>query len=208
LLLDEPLSALDYGLRKDMQIELKSLQRQLGITFVFVTHNQEEALSLSDRVVVMNDGYIEQIGTPRVVYEKPNNLHVAQFIGEVNIFDTQIQAVADSAITVEIEGKQFTLETKESFEKHQKIHVLIRPEDLRAWDYTEAKDKRHMIHATVEQVIYKGSTVDLILRTHKGTRLSVTEFFDEDDEDLDFKRGESVWVEWMLGWEVILPYEK
>ena len=87
LLLDEPLSSLDYRLRKTMQIELKQLQRKLGITFIFVTHDQEEALSMSDRVVVMQEGYIEQIGTPRTVYEEPGTLKVAKFIGEANIFE-------------------------------------------------------------------------------------------------------------------------
>src|SRR3990167_2009544 len=95
LLLDEPLSSLDYRLRKTMQIELKQLQRTMGITFIFVTHDQEEALSMSDRVVVMQEGCIEQIGTPREVYEEPQNLAVAKFIGEANIFDSTIVA-ADS----------------------------------------------------------------------------------------------------------------
>lgn len=87
LLLDESLSALDYKLRKQMQNELKALQRKLGITFVFVTHDQEEALTMSDRIVVMREGRIEQDGTPREIYEEPKNLFVASFIGEINIFD-------------------------------------------------------------------------------------------------------------------------
>src|SRR5262249_28534812 len=90
LLLDEPLSALDYRLRKTMQIELKQLQRTLGITFIFVTHDQEEALSMSDRVVVIQEGCIEQIGTSRQVYEEPGTLKVATFIGEVNIFAGEV----------------------------------------------------------------------------------------------------------------------
>lgn len=205
LLLDEPLSALDYGLRKNMQIELKALQRKLGITFVMVTHDQEEALSLSDRVVVMNDGVIEQVGTPRAVYEKPDNLYVAKFIGEVNIFEAKILSVDGKKIHVAVENQVFELETKREFSKDQEVYVLVRPEDLRAWDDTEVDTTDNKISATVEQVIYKGSTVDLILRTAGGKRLSATEFFNEDDEDLDFKLGEHVWVEWMLGWEVVLP---
>ncbi|PCQ13071.1 putrescine/spermidine ABC transporter ATP-binding protein, partial [Klebsiella pneumoniae] len=90
LLLDESLSALDYKLRKQMQNELKALQRKLGITFVFVTHDQEEALTMSDRIVVMRDGKIEQDGTPREIYEEPKNLFVASFIGEINIFDATV----------------------------------------------------------------------------------------------------------------------
>lgn len=209
LLLDEPLSALDYSLRKSMQLELKSLQRQLGITFILVTHDQEEALSMSDRVVVMNDGMIEQIGTPRQVYEQPANLNVAKFIGEANIFDTRVDQVDDHYLEAHIENKLFRLKNPRQAKVGEKIHVLVRPEDLRSWDKTEISEaeRENMISAIVEQVIYKGSTVDLILRTDNNTRLSATEFFDEDDENLDFKIGERVWVEWMNGWEVILPHE-
>jgi spermidine/putrescine transport system ATP-binding protein len=116
LLLDEPLSSLDYRLRKNMQLELKQLQKQLGITFIFVTHDQEEALSMSDRVVVMHEGYIEQIGTPREIYEEPSNLQVAKFIGEANIFDTAIVEANNKNLVVEIEDKQFILK------KPQRIH--------------------------------------------------------------------------------------
>lgn len=207
LLLDEPLSALDYGLRKNMQLELKALQRQLGITFVLVTHDQEEALSMSDRVVVMNDGCIEQIGTPRNVYERPINLYVANFIGVANIFDTEVLNVQDKKIQIRVEDHLFWVNNDRGFERGQKVHVVVRPEDLRSWDDTEVDDTSDMIPAIVEQVIYKGSTVDLILKTKNGKRLSATEFFDEEDENLDFKLGESVWLEWTLGWEVVLPYD-
>jgi len=208
LLLDEPLSALDYGLRKNMQIELKALQRKLGITFVLVTHDQEEALSMSDRVVVMNDGCIEQVGTPRQIYEKPSNLYVANFIGVANIFDTVVINANEETIEVNVEGHLFTLDNEGEFKKGDRVHIIVRPEDLHSWDDTEVEDKSDMIEAKVEQVIYKGSTVDLILRTKSGKQLSTTEFFDEDDENLDFKIGESVWVEWTLGWEVILPHDE
>lgn len=207
LLLDEPLSALDYGLRKNMQMELKALQRRLGITFVLVTHDQQEALSISDRVVVMNEGNIEQIGTPREVYEKPANLYVAKFVGETNIFNTVILETYDEKMIVEIEGKRIQLKNQKNFSMGQKIHIIIRPEDLKSWDTTEVTEaeKEKMIPAKVEQVTYKGSTVDLILITESGHRLSATEFFDEDDEDLDFRLGEQVWAEWAPGWEVVLP---
>ena len=206
LLLDEPLSALDFGLRKNMQIELKSLQRKLGITFVLVTHDQEEALSMSDRVVVMNHGYIEQIGTPRAVYERPHNLYVAQFIGAANIFASEIIYADNKMLQVQIEDKLFTFNNQRGFRTEQKVCVVVRPEDLRAWDHSEVEDTSKMIPATVEEVIYKGSTVDLVLRTASGKKISATEFFDEDDEDLDFKIGEPVWCEWSMGWEVVLPH--
>lgn len=208
LLLDEPLSALDYNLRKDMQIELKMLQRKLGITFVFVTHDQEEALSMSDRVAVMNEGVIEQMGTPRNVYEEPRNLFVADFIGEANIFATEVLSEQDGQITAEIEGKRFTMKNKKNFTVGQKIIVMVRPEDIDIWGQSEVQDSSNMLPATVEQAIYKGSTVDLIVSLPGGKKVAATEFFDEDDEKLEYTVGEKVWIEWISGWEVILPHEE
>ena len=207
LLLDEPLSSLDYSLRKTMQLELKQLQAHLGITFILVTHDQEEALSTADRVVVMNHGFIEQIGTPREVYEEPQNLHVAKFIGEVNIFNTKVLEATDQWLQVEIEGMHFTLKNTKKFTANQKLFTLLRPEDLEVWGINEVTDTKNMYQATVLQVIYKGSTVDLILKLSTGTQLLATQFFNEDDEKLDFRPGESVWVYWRTGWEVILADE-
>jgi spermidine/putrescine transport system ATP-binding protein len=207
LLLDEPLSSLDYRLRKNMQIELKQLQTQLGITFILVTHDQEEALSMSDRVVVMHEGCIEQIGTPREVYEEPHSLRVARFIGEVNIFETQVVSVDTHVFHVLIEGKPFTLKNRRHFTANQKVYTLVRPEDLEVWSPSEVTDTSQMFPGVVEQVIYKGSTVDLMVRLESKTLLAATQFFNEDDEKLDFHSGESVWIHWIPGWEVILPDE-
>jgi len=207
LLLDEPLSSLDYRLRKNMQIELKQLQAQLGITFIFVTHDQEEALSMSDRVVIMNEGSIEQIGTPREIYESPCNLHVAKFIGEVNIFDTKIYAADTENLDVEIEGLRFTLKNDDAFTADQKLYTLVRPEDLQVWSPAEVTDTTGMFPAVVEQVIYKGCTVDLILRLQSGKKVAATQFFNDDDENLDYALGEKVWAQWFLGWEVLLPHD-
>lgn len=204
LLLDEPLSSLDYRLRKTMQLELKQLQAQLGITFILVTHDQEEALSTADRVVIMNHGLIEQIGTPREVYEEPQNLHVAKFLGEVNIFNTKVVEADHEFLKVEIEGKAMTLKNYKKFDTQQTLYTLLRPEDLEVWRDHEIENPENMHRAQVLQVIYKGSTVDLILRLETRTQILVTQFFNEDDEKLDFHIGESVWVHWHSGWEVIL----
>ncbi len=207
LLLDEPLSSLDYRLRKTMQIELKQLQRKLGITFIFVTHDQEEALSMSDRVVVMNEGGIEQVGTPRQVYEKPQSLSVAKFIGEVNIFDSEVIAINDKKVTVNIQGKERVVKSSREFVVGQKAHVLVRPEDLRVWDSSEVDDTHDMFPGVVEEVIYKGTTVDLMVRLSNNQMVAATEFFDEDDDRLEYAIGEKVWTTWLSGWEVILPHE-
>lgn len=205
LLLDEPLSALDYRLRKTMQLELKQLQRQLGIAFIFVTHDQEEALSMSDRVVVMDDGRIQQIGSPREVYEEPHNLNVAQFIGEVNIFDVDVLATTGDTLTVNIEGSEQTYANKGDFVVDDPVNILLRPEDIRVFDTTEVDDTKDMLPGIVEEVIYKGSTVDLMVRLSSGKLVHATEFFNEDDDSLVYTIGERVWIQWVPGWEVILP---
>lgn len=207
LLLDEPLSSLDYRLRKTMQMELKQLQSELGITFILVTHDQEEALSTADRVIIMNNGLIEQIGTPREVYEEPQNLHVARFVGEVNIFKTTVLNATPEILEVEIEGKAFKLKNTKNYTADQTLYTLLRPEDLEVWGANEVQDTDDMYAATVKQVIYKGSTVDLILKLGSGTQILATQFFNEDDEKLDFRPGENVWVYWHSGWEVILSDE-
>ena len=209
LLLDEPLSALDYSLRKNMRLELKRWQRELGITFILVTHDQEEALSMSDRIAVMNEGKIEQIGTPRAIYEQPISLNVARFIGEANVFQADILQHQNNKLKLAFEQRIWELDSPSQPINTETVSVIIRPEDLQVWDGDELADKtmNQMIPATVEQVIYKGSTVDLILRTHNGSYVAATEFFDENDAELDFHTQEAVWIEWHHGWEVILPDE-
>jgi len=207
LLLDEPLSALDYSLRKNMRIELKALQRELGISFILVTHDQEEALSLSDRIVVMNEGIVQQIGTPREIYEEPVNTYVAKFIGEVNIFETHVKAVEGDKLIVNIDGKNFSLDNKRDFKVNDAVNIIIRPEDIVAWHQYEIEYEPNMLKAEVVDVTYKGSTVDLIVKLADGHKLSATEFFDEDDEDLEYTIGESVLIRWKFGWEVVLPNE-
>ena len=193
-----------------MQLELKQLQRRLGITFVFVTHDQEEALSMSDRVAVMNEGYIEQLGTPKDVYEEPVTLYVAEFIGEANIFSTEILQADANKLKVIIEGVTFIFNNKKNFSARQQVHIVVRPEDITVWEENEITTMQisNMLPGIIEQVIYKGSTVDLIVRLPSGKRISVTEFFDEDDENLDYDVREKIWINWLPGWEVILPYAK
>ncbi|OGT47707.1 MAG: putrescine/spermidine ABC transporter ATP-binding protein [Gammaproteobacteria bacterium RIFCSPHIGHO2_12_FULL_41_15] len=207
LLLDEPLSALDYHLRKKMQIELKDLQRKLGMTFIMVTHDQEEALSLSDRVVVMDHGNIAQIGTPREIYEKPATLDVAKFIGETNIFHTQIISANEETLQVDICGQLFQLANPKRYKTHDMINIVIRPEDIQVWGDKEVKRTNTMLPGLVKEVIYKGSTVDLIVELSNGQRISATEFFNEDDEELIYEIDEKVLIKWQQGWEVIIRNE-
>lgn len=207
ILLDEPLSSLDYRLRKNMQIELKQLQRKLGLVFIFVTHDQEEALSMSDRIVILQDGVIQQIGSPREVYENPKNLAVASFIGEANIFDVQVEELTSGWFIATVEGQKYQFKNTLNLQIHDRAHVMIRPEDVRVWNEREVDDTSGMIRGVVEEVIYKGTTVDLMVRLPSQKLIAATEFFDEEDENLEYRMQEKVWVNWLSGWEDILPYE-
>lgn len=153
LLLDEPLAALDLKLRKDMQNELKKIQQQLGITFIFVTHDQEEALSMSDRVVVMDNGKIQQIGTPQDIYNEPKNAFVADFIGESNILD----GVMKEDYYAEFSGQIFKC-LDSGFNKNEKVDVVVRPEDVDIVDINNG-----MLTGTVTSVTFLGVHYEIIV---------------------------------------------
>lgn len=207
LLLDESLSALDYKLRQQMQLELKRLQRKLGITFVYVTHDQEEALSMSDRVVVMHKGKVQQLGSPREIYENPANLFVAQFIGEINRLDGEIIANdGNHEYEVKVEGMQWRLHTEHTFKVGDRVNVLLRPEDLRI-EYIDDPHKDQVLVGTVVERNYKGKTLDSVIRLPSGVELIASEFFDEDDPSFDYSLNQTVALKWVPGWEVVMPYE-
>lgn len=207
LLLDESLSALDYTLRKQMQNELKALQRQLGITFVFVTHDQEEALTMSDRIVVMRDGRIEQDGPPREIYEEPRNLFVARFIGEINIFNaTILQRLDEKRVLANVEGRECTLYVNIPVHAGQQVLVLLRPEDLRVQEVQENETTDGLI-GYVRERNYKGMTLDSIVELTNGKTVMVSEFFNEDDPDVDHSLNQRVAVTWVESWEVVLADE-
>ena len=153
LLLDEPLGALDLRLRKDMQNELKNIQKAMGITFIYVTHDQEEALAMSDTIVVMDKGKIQQIGTPEDIYNEPKNAFVADFIGESNILD----GIMHEDFLVEFFGRKFKCVDK-GFASREPVDVVIRPEDI---DIVEP-DGGHLC-GTVTSVTFKGVHYDIIV---------------------------------------------
>ena len=170
LLLDEPLAALDLKLRKDMQTELKNIQKSLGISFIYVTHDQEEALSMSDTVVVMDNGEIQQIGTPQDIYNEPENAFVADFIGESNILD----GVMLEDYLVEFFGRKFKC-LDAGFEKNEPVDVVIRPEDIDIVD----PDKGHLT-GLVTNVTFKGVHYDTIV-DFKGFKwlIQTTDYYPE-----------------------------
>ena len=208
LLLDESLSALDYKLRKQMQNELKALQRKLGITFVFVTHDQEEALTMSDRIVVMRDGKIEQDGTPREIYEEPKNLFVASFIGEINIFDaTVIERLDEQRVRARVEGRECNITVNFAVEAGQRLHVLLRPEDLRVDEIHHNSDADGLI-GYVRERNYKGMTLESVVELENGKMVMVSEFFNEDDPDFDHSLDQKMSINWVESWEVVLADEE
>lgn len=157
LLLDEPLGALDLKLRQEMQTELKKIQQQLGITFVFVTHDQEEALTMSDTIIVMNKGKIQQMGTPEDIYNEPQNAFVAKFIGESNIFD----GIMHDDFKVEFCGANFECVDK-GFEKKEEIDVVIRPEDIKM-----VEEDKGMLKGVVESTVFKGVHYEIIVKENE-----------------------------------------
>lgn len=211
LLLDEPLSALDAKLREQMQSELKRLQRELGITFVFVTHDQQEALSMSDRIAVMKNGVFQQIDTPIGIYESPANLFTASFIGETNLFKGKVLEVNPATIKVEVveqnDGFHPIRELprpKFDVQVGQNVNLLLRPEDIRVY-YTH--EGHEGLIGNVVDSAYKGSTLDSVIRLKNGNIIKTSEYFNEDDPNFNYKLGQEVRIDWVDGWEWILPDE-
>ena len=163
LLLDEPLSALDAKLRKEMQQELKKIQEEVGITFIFVTHDQEEALTMSDKIVVMKDGVIEQIGTPTEIYNEPANRYVANFIGESNIID----GIMKKDYLVNFDDKDFDC-VDYDFKPNQPVDVVIRPEDIEI-----VKKNTGLLNGQVISTLFKGVHYEVIVETKKGASKTV-----------------------------------
>jgi spermidine/putrescine ABC transporter ATP-binding subunit len=163
LLLDEPLGALDLKLRKEMQRELKRIQQEVGITFIYVTHDQEEALTMSDKIVVMNAGEIEQIGTPLEIYNEPENAYVARFIGESNIVD----GVMREDYRVRFDEREFECRDF-GFKQNEPVDVLIRPEDISIVDPANA-----VMRGEVKSVVFKGVHYELMVETRTGTSKTV-----------------------------------
>ncbi|MBP3586206.1 MAG: polyamine ABC transporter ATP-binding protein [Paludibacteraceae bacterium] len=175
LLLDEPLAALDLKMRKDMQMELREMHKKLGITFIYVTHDQEEALTLSDRVVVMRDGKIQQIGTPTDIYNEPQNCFVADFIGESNLLDATM--IKDRL--VHFCEQDFEC-VDEGFGEKQEVDVVIRPEDIYLGrikpEMVGTEDDPWQLHGTVQSCIFKGVHYEMTVLTDNGYELLLQDY--------------------------------
>ena len=199
LLLDEPLAALDLKLRRRMQVELKAIQREVGITFVFVTHDQDEALTMSDRVAIMNDGVIEQCGTPEDVYERPSTAFAAGFIGTSNLMTG---TVSQGSLTL-APGIVVPLPGHDELTQGQAASIAIRPEKI--WMY-EFEPGMVRMPGTVVATVYHGATTQYLVDVAPGVRLTVLE------QNLMRSRNEDRWADGdrvELGWQpqhvVVLP---
>ncbi len=185
LLFDEPLGALDLKLRKEMQLELKRMQQSLGITFVYVTHDQEEALTMSDRIAVMRAGHILQVGTPREIYEQPGDRFVADFIGETNFLMGRVTKASGEVLIDE----QLPLQIQGNFSQGQIVTLVIRPE--KAIIYTTRQN--YTLPGAIEEVIYLGTDTRYVVRLTPRTSLVVR------SQNLDHQEphrlGEVVWVQ-------------
>lgn len=196
LLLDEPLGALDLKLRKQMQFELKHLQKNLGVTFVFVTHDQEEALTMSDRIAVMNEGVLEQVGTPEEIYNKPATKFVADFIGETNLMDAYVEKVSGDQIEVKMEFGTARL-TASGFAQDEMVYICVRPENLKI---SNGETPGFNISGKVKEHVFIGSINKTIVELANGQEVKITT---PQMEDL-FNEGTQVNIYWKQNQGTIL----
>jgi spermidine/putrescine transport system ATP-binding protein len=197
LLLDEPLGALDLKLRQQMQIELKRIQREVGITFVYVTHDQGEALTMSDRIAVMDHGVVEQLGSPREIYERPATRFVAGFIGTSNLLDGPVQSITDGIAVITFgAGEQVLVPVPPTVAAGDKLEVLVRPEKIdmhRSGDPAQAG--RSVLSGTVTEVVYHGTSTNYAVSTAAGPEFVVFDQNASSAEDLA-ERGDRVHLTW------------
>jgi spermidine/putrescine transport system ATP-binding protein len=199
LLLDEPLGALDLKLRKEMQLELKTLQREVGITFIYVTHDQEEALTMSDRIAVMNHGRVLQIGSPIEIYEEPNSRFVADFIGETNFIEGTVLSVDGGTAEFEADGLRFKAGVEAGVTRGSRATLAVRPERIRL-SHAPPQETLNVCAGEVYESVYIGTD------THYRVRLSPTVSVRIRQQNtvpvgmpaLEGPVGVKVWVSWPL----------
>ncbi len=202
LLLDEPLSALDQKLRREMQIELKKLQKSLKTTFIFVTHDQEEALTMSDSIAVLNKGHIEQIGKPKDIYNNPATKFVAEFIGITNFLPVSVKNVADGMTTVELSGQELLVPSRQGLAEGKPAIVSLRPECARL---TREPEPGNHLQAEIKETIFMGASTKIISTLDNGTEIVIESQNDKFGSELEFKPGEKAWINWDLGSATLLP---
>lgn len=207
LLLDEPLSALDLKLRQHMQLELREIQRELGATFVYVTHDQTEALVMSDRIAVMNEGQIVQIGTPREIYARPVSIFASDFIGETNLIPARVLNISGTMVEVDVAGAgSASGRAGAPVSVGEAVTLSIRPEALRVRDSVAASDSTSSsLPGTVRAAIFLGSHIRLEIDFGHGTHLQADL---RNDDSRDLRPGDSIYVEWTKDAAVVWPEDE
>ena len=188
--MDEPLGALDLQLRKQMQIELKRLQKLLNITFVYVTHDQEEAMTMSDRIAVMNAGVIEHLASPSEIYNQPKTRFVANFIGESNIFTGEVKKLEDHIAEIKVEQGDVKMELS-GFEQGEQIHVCVRPEVMK---YSKTPVDGFSLEGTVKNVIFVGAQYRTLVTMDNGYDVKINRV----KHDNELKEGDRIYLYWDL----------
>ncbi|MGQ7843093.1 ABC transporter ATP-binding protein [Granulosicoccus sp. 3-233] len=192
LLLDEPLSALDLKLRKAMQLELKHLQRETGITFIFVTHDQEEALTMSDRIAVMSAGNLQQLGSPREIYETPRNVFVADFIGETNLLEVQVDNIHDGQATCHLGGgHELQCKAVQGVAAGANVHVSLRPERI---FISEMPAESRSMKGKVVENIFVGTDISTIVDLDEGPSFTVRTANSDRGSKGIFEPGSNVFI--------------
>jgi spermidine/putrescine transport system ATP-binding protein len=198
LLLDEPFGALDRKLRKEMQVELKELHKKLGITTIFVTHDQEEALTMGDRVAVMHEGKIVQLDTPQCIYERPATRFVADFIGETNMLMGELKEIATDNAVIKVDDKLQICATPLSrdFKVGDKVHVSIRPEKIKI-ARAKIRDSFNCFEGTISNIVYLGDKTHYFVGLASGQSIKVSRQNDQSDvQREEFREGEKIHVCW------------
>lgn len=198
LLLDEPLGALDYKLRQALQLELKAIQTEVGITFVYVTHDQEEALTMSDRIAVMSQGEVLQIGSPIEIYERPNCRFVANFIGETNFLEGRVTRVNGNRSTVQVaDGIEVSGSNYQPVTVGEQVAVSIRPEKIRIHE-SRPEPQPNLFEVLVDRVAYIGSDTQLFMTMPYGAKVRAYDQNDLStvDENYFYVAGDRAWISW------------
>ncbi len=199
LLLDEPLGALDLKIRQELELELINIQDQTGITFVYVTHDQREALTMSDRVAVLNEGRILQIGDPKDIYERPCNRFVAHFIGNTNLFEGHVVEAVAGQLRVRVPdlAEWWGVPVRERFRVGDQVALSVRPEKVRIARRRPESGEYNMIDGVVEDLLYLGVSTEFIVRLRNGQRMRVfAQNISAEDEIWSITWDDHVWVYW------------
>lgn len=203
LLLDEPLAALDQKLRREMQFELKRLQRELGITFVLVTHDQEEALTMSDSVAVICKGKLEQVGSPAEIYNHPSTRFVADFIGTANFLPVHIRQIHNGKTTVNLTGRDILVPTRKGLAEGSWADLSIRPERIQV--LKEAAQDGISIPGTVIDSVFMGAHTRINVRVGDKYTVMAERQNQDHSYNSEFSRGDSVWLNWGVASATLLP---